>query len=124
MIRTRKIIGKDKIFTDYIGNKEISKLEILTSKQTTIKNPEVVSVYIYHRIPWTDCLTIIGLCQVFCTQYPKHQYHNFVNGMISAKRDGFISECNINKLIKIGDELKFNFGISKKIKELCKPNFK
>lgn len=64
MIRTRKIIGKNQIF-DYVGNQEIAKLEIHTSKQNTLKNKEVCSVYIYHRVNFTDVCSIIGKCKIF-----------------------------------------------------------
>lgn len=121
MIRTRKIIGRDKIF-DYVGNSEIAKLEILTSKQKTLKNKEVVSVYIYHRLSWNDVLTMIGRCKIYCEKNPdrlKNSHTDFVTGMLSAKRDGFVSECNINKLIEIELKTGFDFCISKQIRTLC-----
>ena len=119
MIRTRKIIGKDKIF-EYVGNENIAKLEILTSKQKSLKNDQVCSVYIYHRVNFMDVCNILGRCRTFIETHPdREKYKSFVTGLMSARQVGFVSECNINKLIEITKKTGYFFGISQQIADIC-----
>lgn len=120
MIRTRKIIGKDQIF-DYVGDEKVAKVEINTSKQKTLKNDKVCSVYIYHRVEWNLVSTIIGKCKKAQLQDlgGNDSYKALVTGIGSACNDGFISACNINKLVQIQDKTGYDFSISKNIVKLC-----
>jgi hypothetical protein len=119
MIRTRKIINKSDIF-NYVGNENISKVEILTSKQKTLKNPDVVSVYIYYRVNWNDICSIIGRCVEFNKQKrsTSNEDFDFVANLYSVKSAGFITLSALQKLLNIEKKYNFSFNISKKLKTI------
>jgi len=92
----------------------------LTSKQKSLKNNELCSVYIYHRVNWSDVLAILGKCRNATNNDlgNNNGYIDFVRSQVSSQRDGFISVCNLNKLIEIQKATGYDFNISKNIKKL------
>jgi len=110
MIRTRKLIGKAQLF-DYLGQPEISKIEINTCKQKTLKNKEICSIYIYHRINWADICSVIGRCEAAKLEDlgADESYKEFVTNFCSCKRDGFVTASNINKLVEIEKKNRVSF---------------
>ncbi len=117
MIRIRKIINKSDIF-NYIGNEQYSKITVKNSKQRTLKNPELVSIYLYKRFNWNDICTVIGMCQAHIdSQVFKNSDEDlsFVTMIVFNKRNGYITINDLRKLISLEQKYKINFSISNNI---------
>lgn len=120
MIRTRHIVDKCGIFK-FIEDPKISKIEILSSAQKTLKDPSVRSVYVYHRVNWNLMCSVLGNCKIAAIHFLEHR--PFLNGILSSKSVGFISASNIKELFNIQRETGFNFGIPDEVKQICKTQY-
>jgi len=114
MIRINKLMAKDKVL-DLVFHPNVSKIELLSSKNKTLRSDKLSRILIYLKIKSIgDLNTILGnVAKIASTKIDWKNTSNkaFLTGVGSIGKVGFIRFTIIEKLLKIELEESLNFGI-------------
>lgn len=124
-IRTKTIIGKDKMF-ELLKDPNIMKVELTYAENRVITNEHACKAHIYYRITFVSFSNLLGQC--LATHDLKDDEGNFVvkkkrgllSGLQSCKHHGWIALSDLNKIAEIERENNITIPRTEEIRSLVK----